>query len=138
MISMILATVSRLALRVLMVFAIYLMLRGHNAPGGGFIAGLMTAAAILMMYVAWNSDYVRTTIRVNYRVLLSVGLLLCGSSGFIALTYGVVFMEHRMWEFSLPLIGDLAVGTAPWFDLGVYCGVVGVTLMIMSILREKQ
>jgi multisubunit Na+/H+ antiporter MnhB subunit len=137
MISMILATVSRLMLRVLMVFAIYLMLRGHNAPGGGFIAGLMTAAAMLMMYVAWNSDYVRTNVRVNYRVLLSFGLLMCGASGFFALTYGIVFMQHNMWGWHLPLLGHLEFGTAPWFDLGVYCGVVGVTLMIMSILREK-
>jgi multisubunit Na+/H+ antiporter MnhB subunit len=137
MISLILATVSRLMLRVLMVFAIYLMLRGHNAPGGGFIAGLMTAAAMLMMYVAWNSDYVRINVRVNYRALLAFGLLMCGASGLFALTYGTVFMEHRMWDWNLPVLGNVAFGTAPWFDLGVYCGVVGVTLMIMSILREK-
>jgi multisubunit Na+/H+ antiporter MnhB subunit len=138
MTSMILGTAARLVLRVLMVFAIYLLLRGHNAPGGGFIAGLMTAAALLLMYVAWDAAYVRESVRVNYRVVLSFGLLMCGASGLFALTYGIVFMEHRMWDVHVPVLGELALGTAPWFDFGVYCGVVGVTLMIMSILGEKK
>ncbi len=138
MISLILATVARLVLPVLVVFALHLMLRGHNAPGGGFIAGLMTAAAIVLQYVAFNRDYVRQTLRVNYRVLLGLGLALAGTTGIAALVYGSAFLEHRLLSFHLPVFGAIEFSTAQAFDFGVYCAVVGVTLMIISILGEES
>jgi monovalent cation:proton antiporter len=138
MISLILATVARLVLPVLVMFALHLMLRGHNAPGGGFIAGLLTAAAIVLLYVAYNSEYVRHTVRINYRVLLALGLVFCGAAGLAGFTYGQSFLEHRMWHWHLPLLGEIELGTALWFDFGVYCAVVGVTLMAISILREQH
>jgi multicomponent K+:H+ antiporter subunit A len=138
MISLILATVARLALPVLMVFAIHLMLRGHNAPGGGFIAGLMTAAAIVLLYVAYSSEYVRERVKVNYRVLLACGLAVAGATGLAALWYGSAFMHHKMWHVRAPVLGELELATAEAFDFGVYLAVVGVTLMIISILREED
>ncbi len=138
MISLILATFSQLLLPVLVFFSLHLMLRGHNAPGGGFIAGLMTAAALALQYIAFGSAYVRAKIWLNYRALLATGLALAGGTGIAALFYGRAFLEHRMFHGHVPLLGAIELGTPLLFDLGVYCVVVGVTLMIISTLGEER
>lgn len=136
--SLILATVSRLVLPLLILFSLHLMLRGHNQPGGGFIAGLMTAAAIVLQYVAFSRDYVRQRLRLNYCTLLAVGLALAGGTGLAALWYGHAFLEHRFGHAHLPLLGDVELTTALPFDLGVYAVVVGITLMLISTLGESD
>ncbi len=136
-ISLILATVSKLVLPILILFSVHLMLRGHNEPGGGFIAGLMTAAALVLMYVAFSARYVRENIRVNYRLLIGIGLALALGTGLSAFVYGSAFMEHRFGHFHVPFLGDVELATALGFDLGVYLVVVGVTLMIISTLGEQ-
>jgi multicomponent K+:H+ antiporter subunit A len=138
MISVILATVSRVVLPVLILFSLHLLLRGHNEPGGGFIAGLMTAAAFVLQYIAYNNEYVRTNVRLNYRALLATGLALAGGTGVAAFFYGSAFLEHRFAHFRVPLLGDVELTTALAFDVGVYCVVVGVTLMVISTLGEQQ
>ncbi len=138
MTSVILATVARLVLPVLILFSVHLMLRGHNAPGGGFIAGLMTAAAIVLQYVAFSDDYVRQRLRINYRALLAVGLALAGGTGLAGMVYGSAFLEHRFGHFHLPLLGDMELTTALPFDLGVYAVVVGMTLMVISTLGDSE
>ncbi len=138
MTSLILSSVARLVLPVHIIFALHLMLRGHNAPGGGFIAGLLAAAAIVLLYVAFGGDYVRRNVRINYRVLIAVGLALAGGTGIAALFYGSAFMEHRIWHAHAPILGDLELATTQAFDLGVFFTVVGVTLMIISILRKEE
>jgi multicomponent K+:H+ antiporter subunit A len=138
MTSVILATIARLVLPVLILFSVHLMLRGHNAPGGGFIAGLMTAAAIVLQYVAFSDDYVRQRLRINYRALLAVGLALAGGTGLAGMFYGHAFLEHRFGHFHLPLLGDVELTTALPFDLGVYAVVVGMTLMVISTLGDSE
>lgn len=138
MTSIILATVARVVLPVLLLFSLHLMLRGHNQPGGGFIAGLMTAAAIVLQYVAFSGAYVRERLRMNYRALLAIGLALAGLTGAAALWYGHAFLEHRFGHFHLPLLGDVELTTALPFDLGVYAVVVGITLMLISTLGEAE
>jgi multicomponent K+:H+ antiporter subunit A len=137
-ISPILATVARVVLPVLVLYSLHLMLRGHNAPGGGFIAGLMTAAALVLQYIAFNAQYVRRNVRVNYRVLLASGLCLALASGLAGWVYGSAFLEHRFAHFHLPALGEVELATALVFDLGVYLVVVGVTLMIISTLGEQS
>lgn len=136
MISLILATVSRLMLPILILYSLHLLWRGHNEPGGGFIAGLMTAAAIVLQYVAYNAAHVRANLRVNYRALLAAGLALAGGTGLGALFYGSAFLEHRFGHFQLPWFGEVELATAFLFDIGVFCVVVGVTLMVISTLGE--
>lgn len=138
MISLILATVSRLVLPILVLFSLHLMLRGHNEPGGGFIAGLMTAAALVLQYIAHNSQYVRANLRLNYRVLLGAGLALAGGTGVAAFFYGSAFLEHRFGHFHLPLLGDVELATALAFDVGVYLVVVGMALLVISALGESE
>jgi multicomponent K+:H+ antiporter subunit A len=136
--SLILATVSRLLLPVLALYSLHLMLRGHNAPGGGFIAGLLTAAALLLQYVANSTAHVKQRLPLNYTVLIAVGLLLAGGTGAAALVYGSAFLEHRMAHVHLPLLGEVELATALGFDLGVYLVVVGMTLLMVSTLAEQK
>lgn len=138
MISLILATLVRLIFPVLMIFSLHLLLRGHNDPGGGFIAGLVTAAAIVLQYVARSSEYVRNAIPVNYRVLLAVGLALAGGTGTAALVFGHEFLTHSFLDVSLGWFGHVEMSSAIGFDLGVYCVVVGATLMLISAVGEEQ
>lgn len=137
MISLILASIVRIVFPVLLVFSIHLLLRGHNEPGGGFIAGLMTAAAITLQYIAHNSEYVRKAIPVNYRSLIATGLVLAGGIGLAAMFYGSAFLEHRFVHAHAPWVGDVELSTALIFDLGVYCVVVGMTLMVISAMGEE-
>jgi multicomponent K+:H+ antiporter subunit A len=138
MISLILSTVSWLVLPVMLVFSFHLMLRGHNLPGGGFIAGLMTAAAIVLQYLARNGKHVKENFRVNYRALIALGLAMAGGMGAGAWFYGGEFLEHRFGHFSAPLIGEIELATALVFDLGVYCVVVGMVLMLIATVGEEN
>jgi monovalent cation:proton antiporter len=138
MISLILATVARMMMPVLLLFSLHLLWRGHNEPGGGFIAGLMTAAALVLQYVAFNAAHVRRCLPVNYRVLIGAGLLCSLGTGLAALIYGSAFLEHRFGHFHVPGFGELELATALAFDIGVYLVVVGVTLMIIATLGEEK
>jgi len=136
--SLILATTARGLLPLLLMFSLHLLWRGHNEPGGGFIAGLMTAAALVLQYVAFNAAHVRRCVPLNYRVLIGAGLLCSLSTGLAALVYGSAFLEHRFGHFYVPGFGEVELATALAFDIGVYLVVVGVTLMIIGTLGEEQ
>jgi monovalent cation:proton antiporter len=138
MISLILSTIVRLSFPVLLVFSLHLLLRGHNEPGGGFIAGLMTAAAVVLQYIAHGSEYVRKGVPINYRTLLASGLALAGGTGLAALFYGSAFLEHRFFHARFPWLGEIELATALAFDVGVFCVVVGMTLMVISAVGEEE
>ncbi len=114
--------------------AIYLLLRGHNLPGGGFIAGLVTGAALLLHYMANGSDWVWQRFPVNYRRLLAVGILIATATGLASWAFGYPFLTSSHGHFHLPLIGDLELASAMAFDVGVYLTVVGAVLLILAEL----
>ncbi len=137
MISLILATITKLVFPLLILFSLHLMWRGHNAPGGGFIAGLMTAAAIVLVHVAYRGKQVREWLPMNYRVLIGVGLALALGTGLAAWVYGSAFLEHRFGHFHVAGFGEVELATALAFDVGVYLVVVGVTLMVIGTLSQE-
>jgi monovalent cation:proton antiporter len=137
-ISLILGTTARGMMPLLMLFSLHLLWRGHNEPGGGFIAGLMTAAALVLQYVAFSAEHVRRCVPLNYRVLIGVGLLFSLGMGLAALLYGSAFLEHRFGHFHMPGFGEVELATALVFDVGVYLVVVGVTLMIIATLGQEK
>lgn len=135
--SFILETVSRLVLFVILIFSIYLLLRGHNAPGGGFIAGLMTSATFVLLYLAFGPKEGQKILPLNFRGFIPVGLIIALATGFVPLLLGKPFLTSAFGYLHLPVVGEFEWATAVLFDLGVYLVVVGVTMSIISALGEE-
>jgi multicomponent Na+:H+ antiporter subunit B len=133
--SLILRTVARALQPVLLLYAVFLLVAGHNEPGGGFVAGLVASAAVALYAIAHDVETARQLIPLEPRTLVGCGLLLAFGSGVWALLRGESFMTGH-WV-TVPPTG-LAVGTPLLFDLGVFLLVVGGTLlMILSIAEER-
>jgi len=152
-------TVTRIVVPIMLLLAVTLLLQGHNAPGGGFIAGVLTAAAFALVYVIYGLDYVErellhrtilpralpvsvdgsgTVIGKEFGEVVAFGLALAAASGIAAmllgfpfLTQAVAFVEH------VPLYHELEFASALAFDLGVYFVVVGGLLTILAVVGAE-
>lgn len=129
--SIILRTSSRLVLPAAIVFSIYVLLRGHNEPGGGFIGGLIAAAGIAVHALPRGRDSLLRTLRVPPKALIGAGLMFALVSGLPALLLGTAYLTHQ-WPF--PVLG---LGTTLVFDVGVYLCVVGSVLTFLSYYLEN-
>lgn len=112
----------------------FLYLRGHNAPGGGFIAGLVLAVPLLIQYVIQGAASVESRFGFDYVRCIGIGLLVAGVSGVASLWFGVPFLTSGHLELELPLIGHLELASAMGFDTGVYLVVFGGAMLILSML----
>jgi multicomponent Na+:H+ antiporter subunit B len=136
MISLILATAARVVQPLLLLFSIFVLVRGHNAPGGGFAGGLVAAIAFILLVVAYDPDTARRSLRVNPRHLLAVGLLVAAASGLVGLALGEAFLAGIFFDLPVLAGGRIALSTVFFFDVGVYFTVIGVTLTIVFALAE--
>jgi multicomponent Na+:H+ antiporter subunit B len=134
--SLILSTATRYLLPLLLLFSIFILLRGHNEPGGGFVGGLIAAAAFGLYAFAYGVARARQALRLTPRYFIGVGLLIAVSSGIISLLNGRPFMTGVWLEEPLPVLGK--VGTPVMFDVGVYLVVLGVVLLIIFSLAESE
>ncbi|MEM8949137.1 MAG: Na+/H+ antiporter subunit B [Pseudomonadota bacterium] len=136
--SLILRTISRFLVGLMLLFSIFLLLRGHNEPGGGFIGGLVAAAGIIVYGIADGPAAVRSILRVDPRAIAMVGLLAAIVAGLIAALAGAPFLTG-LWTFIGATPGDkgLAIGTPLLFDIGVYLVVVGGVLGMVVALEEE-
>ena len=137
MTSLILSTASRLLLPLFLLFSIFILLRGHNEPGGGFVGGLIAAAAFALQAIAYDVEKTRTLLAINPRSFIVLGLLLAMSSAMISLFIGEPFFTGQWVKISFWPIGELDLGTPLFFDIGVYLTVIGVTLTIILSLAEE-
>jgi len=131
---MMLSVISQALLPLAMMVSFYIFLRGHNLPGGGFIAGLITSIAIIQQYIAHGNEWLKDHIKVNYLTLIGSGLgiaFLTGVGGFI---WQQPFLKSWHDHFHIPLIGDIELASAMGFDLGVYLTVVGASMLILANL----
>jgi multicomponent Na+:H+ antiporter subunit B len=136
MTSLILRTATRLILPLALLLSVFLLVRGHNAPGGGFIGGLVAAAAFALYAMGSGVAAARRLLRMDPHLLIGAGLLMALGSGVAALVVGQPFMAGLWTELIVPGLETLKVGTPLIFDLGVYVLVVGVVLMILLTLAE--
>lgn len=132
--SLILQTISRGVLPVAVLFSLYLLLRGHDEPGGGFIAGLVTAAAIVLQALAFGVAVTREALRRHLRWAMPVGLVLAASTGLISVVlWEQPYMSHRHAHVRVPGSDSYVhLATTLLFDLGVYFVVVGVASSLLS------
>lgn len=136
--DLILRTTTSLIAFILLGFAIYLLLAGHNSPGGGFVGGLMTASAIVLMYMSYGSEALEKILPVNYRILIPSGLLLAVGTGVGSFLFNESFLSHTYGYFHFPIFGKIELATAMLFDIGVYITILGVTItIILSIANDR-
>ncbi|QEW05785.1 monovalent cation/H+ antiporter subunit A [Nitrincola iocasae] len=133
---MILRTVSQSLLPLALLVSAYIFLRGHNMPGGGFIAGLITAVAIILQYIAHGVDWIKPRLKVNYQWSIAIGVLIAAATGAGSWVFGKPFLTSWFDYFHLPWIGKFELASAILFDLGVYITVVAATLLILANLGK--
>jgi multicomponent Na+:H+ antiporter subunit B len=132
--SLILAATARFLLPVLLMFSIFLLVRGHHLPGGGFVGGLVAASAFMLYAIAHSVGEARALLRANTVSLLGIGLILSLGSGLLPLFGGAAFMTGLWLPGPLPIVGKL--GTPVVFDVGVYLVVLGAALTVLFTLAE--
>ena len=133
---LILATLSRLLLPLALLISAFIFLRGHNLPGGGFIAGLITSIALILQYVANGVQWTRSRLALNYHQLAGAGVLVAGVTGLASWIFGYPFLTTTFGHFHIPLVGEIELASAMLFDLGVYLTVIGATLLILANLGK--
>jgi len=131
-----LASISQSLLPLALMVSFYIFLRGHNLPGGGFIAGLVTAIAFILQYIAHGSNWISERFKVNYRKIIASGIAIALFTGVGSWFFGRPFMTTWFDYFDIPFIGEIELASALVFDLGVYMTVVGATLMILASLGK--
>ncbi|MCG6657703.1 monovalent cation/H+ antiporter subunit A [Halomonas campisalis] len=128
---LILAVVAQILLPLALLVSVYIFLRGHNQPGGGFIAGLITSVALILQYMARGHDWTRQRLPLSYAVVAVSGLAIATATGLGSWLFGYPFLTSAFGHFHIPLIGEIELASAMLFDVGVYLAVVGATLMIL-------
>jgi len=129
---LIMATFARLLLPLALLVSVYIFLRGHNLPGGGFIAGLVTAIALILQYLTNGVVWTRQRLpAAQTHPLIAWGLLIALLTGLGSWLFGRPFLTSTFGHWSVPLIGEIELASAMAFDLGVYLVVVGATLLIL-------
>lgn len=136
--DVILQTATQVLTFIILAFAIYILLAGHNHPGGGFVAGLITASAFVLLYIAFGLRYVRSLLPVDFKLVGAAGVLLSVATGAGALLFGAPFLTQTFATVSLPIVGETDLATAVVFDIGVYLTVVGTMLTIISSISEDR
>ena len=135
MTSSILQTATRFLLPLLLLFAVFLLLRGHNEPGGGVVGGLVVAAAFVLYSIAYGISASRRALLVEPSTLLGAGLLVAAASGVPAVLLGRPFMT-ALWTRVGGGSVAVDVGTPLLFDVGVFLAVIGVVLTIVLTLGD--
>jgi multicomponent K+:H+ antiporter subunit A len=132
------AVLVRLLLPVALMISMYLFMRGHNQPGGGFVAGLVMSVAFILQYMVAGTQWVEARMSLRPLRWLGTGLLCATLTGAGALYFGFPFLTTHTAHLHLPLLGDLHVASALFFDIGVYTVVVGSTLLILTALAHQS
>lgn len=135
--SVIFSTVVRFLLPLLMVFSLFLFIRGHNEPGGGFIGGLVGAAAFILYSIAFGVPSAKKAVPVKPRLLIAWGLALAALSGVLGIL-NKPFLTGMWTTIYIPDVVDLKIGTPLLFDIGVFLVVVGGLLLIVMTLQEED
>jgi multicomponent K+:H+ antiporter subunit A len=135
---LLLRVVARTLLPLTMLVAIYLFLRGHNLPGGGFIAGLVYAIGFVTLYLAFGRAWVEARVRADWQTWIGFGLACAAATGMAAWAFGYPFLTSTFAHPHLPLVGEVPLASAALFDLGVFAVVVGATLAAIVALGRLR
>lgn len=129
--SVIFKTTAHIVIGIMLLFSLYLLFRGHNEPGGGFIGALIAVIAFALLILSESPQYVRKRIRFSPGMIALTGVGISAGSGVIAAFAGKAYLTGLWWKTILPL------GTPLLFDVGVYLAVIGGVLSILLDLSEE-
>ena len=132
--STIFEIVSRLVFPTVVLYSLFLLFSGHNAPGGGFAAGLMVGLALVVRYLAGGRHELLAAAPIPPGLLLGIGLFLSAGIGLVSMLFGGAVLQSYIVEFSLPLLGEVKLVTSLFFDVGVYLVVIGLMLDVLRAL----
>ena len=132
------ATFGRMLLPMAALVSLYFLLRGHNAPGGGFVGGLVMATAIIVQYMTSGVLWVESRLQIYPQYWIGIGLAIAGLAGVTAWFASAPFLTSLEWHAHLPLIGDLHLSTVLLFDVGVYMVVVGATVLMLVAIAHQS
>lgn len=133
--SVILSATNRLLSGLLIIFSVFLLLRGHNLPGGGFAGGLVASCAFVLQALTFGVDSAKKLLVFDPRTIIAVGLFVALLSGLPGMLDGLPFLTGMWDKTPLPIVGKL--GSPLWFDLGVYIVVGGICCLIVFSLGEE-
>jgi multisubunit Na+/H+ antiporter MnhB subunit len=136
--SMILDVVVRAEFHVLIIVSVYLLFAGHNAPGGGFVGGLVAASACALRMAAHGTAELRRSFRFEPTTVLGVGLTVSALTAIAAFWNDGGLLQTRYLKVEVPFIGPVGTSTAFFFDLGVYLVVVGAVLCVLEALGSPE
>ena len=131
-------TVARLLLPLALAVSLYLFLRGHNLPGGGFIAGLVLAVPVLLQYVLSGNDYMEQRLGFDYPRVIGLGLMLALLTGVGSWVLGYPYMTSHTDYVAVPLLGKLPMASAMVFDIGVYLVVAAGSLLMLGMMAAVR
>jgi len=132
----ILRTFTRLMMPLMIMVAVYIFLRGHNLPGGGFIAGLIASVALIVMYLSNGIEWTQKRLAVDMHLVIGFGLLIATATGLVAMGFGYPFLTSAFSHIHWPIVGEFELASAIAFDLGVFLVVVGATVMSLVQLGK--
>jgi multicomponent Na+:H+ antiporter subunit B len=134
--NLILKTATQYLIPLLLLFSIFLLLRGHYYPGGGFVGGLVASIAFVLHGFAFKMQNTLRLMRIHPFRFIPIGLCLAAISGLLPLFFGKPVLTGLWFKNPLPILGN--IGTALLFDIGVYLVVIGVTLNILFTISESD
>ncbi len=132
------AVLVRLLLPFATLVSMYIFMRGHNEPGGGFVAGLVFSVALLLQYIVSGTSWVEAHLPLYPRRWIGIGLLTALATGLGALFWGFPFLTSHTAHFTVPWLGEVHVASALFFDIGVFTLVVGSTLLILTGIAHQS
>ncbi|MBK7250904.1 MAG: monovalent cation/H+ antiporter subunit A [Gammaproteobacteria bacterium] len=132
------AVLGRLLLPLAALVSVYFLLRGHDAPGGGFVGGLILATAMIVQYMVGGALWVESRLRIHPQVWIALGLLAAVAAGLAAWFAARPFLTAQVLELHAPLIGTVHLSSVLLFDLGVYLLVVGAALLMLVALAHQS
>lgn len=136
--SIILSSATRFLMPMILLFSVFLLLRGHQMPGGGFVGGLIAAAAFGLYLLAFDVREARRLLRVEPRKLVGLGLLVVLASGLVGTINGAPFLTARWDRFRITDLVQVKLGTPLLFDAGIYLVVLGAVLAMLFTLAEED
>ncbi|WP_438971308.1 monovalent cation/H+ antiporter subunit A [Methylophaga sp.] len=132
----IMQTLTRLLFPLMLLVAVFIFLRGHNLPGGGFIAGLIAAVALISQYLANGIDWTNARINIDMHIVIGFGLLAAVGTGIVSMLISYPFLTSAFTYLEWPIVGKFEVASAMAFDLGVFLVVIGATVLILVELGK--
>lgn len=134
--EVILQSVTKIVVFIILTLAIYLFFSGHNAPGGGFVGGLVLASSFVLMLLAFDIETVKKGIPIDFKLVAASGAVIVLLSGLGAVVFGEPFLSQSFAHFSFPFFGDVELATVTIFETGVALCVVGVVVTIILSISE--